>query len=292
MFYNRNNYMKKIFPLLIIFIIFIIFTPIISHADMGPKPSVVIDFSGLEEQKYFVTLLSEKSSNGPYSVFTDEYPGYYQESDPNYDIFLKFTEFKDDYYFIQFFHECTDINTFNWTYYPPEKFKILIYLPEKDEFILSEIYEKYAFDSYFTANIENMSFTGINKSYDYFNEYFALVSRILITILIELLILFLFRFKEKKQIIFIIIINIATQILLNILLNNILYSSGKMAFDFYYILFEIIITIIEMTAYSIYFKKCSKNPYPLWKPPVYALTANIASFIAGFGIAFILPNIF
>ena len=44
---------------------------------------------------------------------------------------------EDGYYFLQFFEDCTETSKFTWGYYPPTKFKILIYFPEHDSFVVS-----------------------------------------------------------------------------------------------------------------------------------------------------------
>ena len=49
---------KKIFSIVLCFVIILIIMPTTAYADMGPKPSVVIDIKGLDNEKYFVTLLS------------------------------------------------------------------------------------------------------------------------------------------------------------------------------------------------------------------------------------------
>ena len=42
------------------------------------------------------------------------------------------------------------------TYYPPPKFKILLYYPETETFVSSGIYERYAFDTYYTVDMNGM----------------------------------------------------------------------------------------------------------------------------------------
>ena len=66
---------KRILPLLICICVGFALFPVASGADMGPKPSVVIDFKGLEDEDYYVTLLSKTDSTGPYSAITKG-PGY------------------------------------------------------------------------------------------------------------------------------------------------------------------------------------------------------------------------
>ncbi len=42
--------------------------PNTAKADIGPKPSVVIDFNGLDEKTYYATLLSSEKSTDPFSA--------------------------------------------------------------------------------------------------------------------------------------------------------------------------------------------------------------------------------
>ena len=143
---------RKIFALLLCFVL-VMAMPITAHADMGPKPSVRIEFTGIEGETYYGTLLSKSKSTGPASAWdgNPEY-AYRHPEDADYDIWLKFVEYEDTdgYYFLQWFWECSENNQLNWTYYPPTSFKILLYFPETDTFYVSPIYERYAFDSYFT----------------------------------------------------------------------------------------------------------------------------------------------
>ncbi len=114
--------------------------PMFVFADIGPKPSVVINFENMPDEPYYVTLLSEKESTGPYSAALTEKDMKYDENYTDYDIYLKFLEYEDEdgYYFLQYFDECTDTNSYTWGYYPPDKFKVLIYFPTSDTFMVSE----------------------------------------------------------------------------------------------------------------------------------------------------------
>ena len=46
-------------------LILIISLPVTAKADIGPKPSVRITFTGIEGETYYGTLLSERRSTGP-----------------------------------------------------------------------------------------------------------------------------------------------------------------------------------------------------------------------------------
>lgn len=301
----REVAMKKSIRFLLLTLTLLLAAPVAVYADIGPKPSVVIRFEGLGEQKYYATLLSKNRSTGPYSALdSDSADVQYTEEDADFDIFLKFSAYKDDdgFYFLQYFQECTQSQTFSWTYYPPQDFKILLYFPDAEQFVVSETaYSRYAFDSYFTAVFtdsrldaeqpENASLNA-RKSYDYTGEAVSLVLRILLTLAIELGIAVLFGFYRKGLFRFIVIVNLITQIILNILLNWITFHSGPLAFRVNYVLLELLVFVIEAFLYTVYTGRRKEGDIPRWKPAVYALTANAASFAAGLFLADWIPRIF
>lgn len=295
--------MKEKFILIVICILLFNLVPSNAYADIGPKPSVVVNFEGLEGETYYVTLLSEKISTGPYSA-VGRYDGdqRYWEEDEDFDIWEKFVNYEDEdgYYFLQYFKNCTESSQFSWTYYPPPLFKILVYFPQYDSFAVSSIYDRYAFDSYYKVTANNLEFKQSStieitaqKNYNYSKEVFSLIVRIIITIAIEVLLALIFGYREKKQLSIILKTNIATQTILNVFLNTVNYFSGGMAFVLFYILGEIIVVLIEITIYSKLLTKhgsgrLTKKPYAVF----YALTANIISFAAGLYISILIPGIF
>ena len=296
--------MKRWIAMLLCAAVFCVMLPVPVYGDMGPKPSVVIDFEGLDGTAYYVTLLSEKETTGPFTALNDGNASYahYQEGDDGYEIFLKFVEYQDadGFYFLQYFQDCTQTQQFQWTYYPPQAFKVLLYFPDTDEFLVSgQIYERYAFDSYFTADVSGVEGLSVladagivlEKSYQYGWEVLSLLVRILLTILIELAVALLFGFREKKQFLFLVYVNTATQVLLNVLLNIINYQAGWMAFFAFYVLLELFVFAVEAVLYSVYMKKFGKKPVPGWKPVLYAFVANAASFGAGAAIARWMPGV-
>ncbi|NLW18017.1 MAG: hypothetical protein GX033_10355 [Firmicutes bacterium] len=273
----------------------IVVLPSQARADMGPKPSIVINFEGLEGKTYYVTLLSSVKSTGPHNaLIDDESYARYHEGDDDYEVFLKFVEYQDTdgYYFLQFFQDCTESHQFRWTYYPPKEFKILLYFPDTDHFIVSDqVYERYAFDSYFSAEISDTDIS-VSKSYDYTTEVLSLLIRIALTIIAELAIALLFGFRERRVFRFILQVNVLTQVALNLALNIINYYSGALVFIFFYVLLEIVVVIVEAIIYTLYMRKKSTTHIPAWKPGLYALVANVASFALGRRLAVWIPGIF
>ena len=66
--------LRKMISLLICMIL-IISLPVTAKADIGPKPSVRITFTGIEGETYYGTLLSERRSTGPATAW-DGYEEY------------------------------------------------------------------------------------------------------------------------------------------------------------------------------------------------------------------------
>ena len=267
--------------------------PVTVKADIGPKPSVVIEFVGMEEQEYYATLLSEKRSTGPWS-----------QGNPYYDymgeewVFEEFANYEDvdGYYFLSFMQDCSEDDTFEWTYYPPQRFKVLIYAVEDKQFYCSEeIYERYAFDSYFQVNVSKshgVTIVTAQKSYDFSLELLSLVVRIVLTIGIELGVAFLFRYKDRKSLKIIGITNIGTQVALNVLLNVINYRSGEMAFVFHYVWMEMVVFAMEAVIYTRLLDKTDAVSGKERHPVLYAALANFVSIVLGIWIAKVVPGIF
>lgn len=296
---------NKLSYALLFLLILLITMPLTTTADTGPKPSVVISFEGLENEKYYVTLLSESVTTGPHTAYDEQADnsGYYGDEKDNI-IWQKFVSYKDEdgFYFLQFFEDCTETSKFTWGYYPPTKFKILIYFPEHDSFAVSdEVYERYAFDSYYKVNMTGLEIQNVDvakgiqalKNYPYSWELTSLISRIILTIIIEVVIALLFGFREKKQLLIIVIINIITQSILNILLNIINYNQGPSMFVFHYIWMEVLVVVIEAFAYYILFNKHSKKaPIGKFAISLYTFVANVVSFVGGLFIANLVPGLF
>jgi len=292
--------MKKIIVMLSVFLVVAFIFPVNTFADMGPKPSVVLNFKGLDNEIYYVTLLSKEENNGPFSANEELSPDDYRIINDKdygakaYDAFRNYND-KDGFYFINVFERCNDENTFVWGYYPPQTFKVLLYFPQNDTFVISDVYERYAFDSYFEVTTEmNQGIVNltVQNSYDYKREIFSLIARIIATIFIEIIIALFFGLKNRKILLCIILTNIFTQVTLNILLNLINYYYGILTFYIFFAFMEIFVFAIEAVTYTNYFKISKSISVKLWIAPVYALVANIASFIAGIILAIVIPGMF
>ena len=287
--------LRKVLSLLICLIL-VLNLPVTAKADIGPKPSINITFTGIEGETYYGTLLSERKSTGPATAWDgyEEYRDWKPENEkPIWEKFIAYED-TDGYYFLQEWWDCSETNQLNWTYYPPTPFKILLYFPETDTFYVSDIYERYAFDSYFTVDLSDYATSPITarQSYDYTWEVISLVARIVLTIALELAIALFFGYREKKALGFLAIVNVITQVVLNVALNIINYRSGSMGFTFAFICMEILVFAIEAITYKAALHRFSEKEKANQRGVTYALVANTASFAIGLWLAHLIPGIF
>lgn len=284
---------SKALILLFIFLLTLLI-PITVSADTGPKPSVQVTINGLGDAPCYATLLSKTPSTGPASVWSGKEDEIRHNNAYEFDrkIWDAFTGYKDPdgFYFLQWSWKVNETKEFRWSYYPPSEFKILLYFPEQDQFCSSDILERYAFDSYFTVNIISGQSLEAVKSYNYTLETVSLVARIVITIALELGIAWLFAFRGKKQLGLLLIVNVITQVALNVALNLANYHNGQQAFVSAYIGYELLVFALEAAIYCIFLTR-NRERQPK-ECIAYAFVANLISFLAGFGIAKLIPGIF
>src|SRR5699024_11121653 len=136
-------------------------------ADVGPKPSVEVVFQGLEGRRYYATLLGNVPQYGPWSA-EEEYLDW--KGDPEaWEAFAAYPA-PEGWYFLGNYADCTETGRFVWSYYPPETFYVLVWLPEEDRCLRSvQPVSRYAFDSRFTVTAAEEGLT-VRSSYDYAGE--------------------------------------------------------------------------------------------------------------------------
>lgn len=277
-----------------------VLSPSAVYADSGPKPSVCVAVENLNGECCYGTLLSKWRSSGPQSVWDGTEEGKYLPYGLDEELWSAFVNYEDadDYCFLQIAWHCTDAKGIAWTYYPPSSFKILLYFPDRGtngEFLVSDICERYAFDSYYTVDLSKTDDGGLliaEKSYDYAPELFSLLCRIVLTVLLELGVALLFGFRSRKMLSVILFVNTITQVTLNVLLNLINYNSGSFAFIGWYFLLELVVFAMEAVVYALAFRRIDRKRFPVWKSILYAMIANVFSFVGGMLLARYIPGIF
>ena len=115
----------------------------------------------------------------------------------------------------------------------------------------------------------------------------------LIEIIILLVCLFvLIYYRSKNAIRFIAVVNIITQVLLNLTLNFINYTMGSMTYVFFFVMLEIAVFVLEAVIYALLLRKFTDRKADCMITTAYAFAANAVSFAAGMWLSFVIPGIF
>ena len=301
----------------------------VAFADTGPKPSAAFTFTGMPDEDYYVTMLAEVDHYGPHRIYQDgdDLP-YVLEAgrdDPAYPAWQKFVDYKDadGYYFLDdLFEQCHGDDEASWHYYPPERFKLLLYFPESDIFLCSTVTERYAFDSVYRldlggkspAEIAALTLTDPNgdplpsgrddetaigevtldKSDGTHQQIIGFFGRLGITLVIELALAWGWKYRKGSQLLFIGIVNLITQCLLNVAL---LYwgaqETSRGFIIFWYVLLELAVTGIEAAAYAYLLPGTDLREKSARRhAAMYAIAANVLSFLGGLALSEVFPFLF
>ncbi len=301
----------------------------VAFADTGPKPSAAFTFTGMPDEDYYVTMLADVDGYGPHRIYQegDDLP-YVLEAgrdDPAYPAWQKFVDYKDadGYYFLDdLFEQCHGDDEASWHYFPPERFKLLLYFPESDTFLCSTVTERYAFDSVYRldlggkspAEIAALTLTDPNgdpvpsgrddetaigevtldKSDGTYQQIIGFFGRLGITLLVELAVAWGWKYRKGSQLLFIGITNLITQCLLNVAL---LYwgaqETSRGFIIFWYVLLELAVTGIEAGVYAFLLPHIDHKEEAVRRhAAMYAIAANVLSFLGGLALSEIFPILF
>lgn len=308
-----KKYIKYV--LLAVLIAFSFAFSVPSSADTGPKPYVKIQIEGNTKGMY-MTLLGENSYNGPWVAYDESYSNRYEYGEEEFTINNIFIEYKDpdNFYYLQYYQSIEN-NEFEWGYYPPYRFKVLIYDSINEIFITNNnIYERYSFGSTYKMTLDDLKIEEDIESSENIYVYsedgviierndniwipvFEFFVRVVICLAIEIGIALLFRFK-KPELLGILIINVITQVIFNLVLSVIIYYRGyhPIIIILVYILAELIILLVE-TIFNIIFIKKTDSKHDIKVKSwliilLYTFVANLASLFVGFEVLVLLAKLF
>ena len=273
----------------LMFLTFVLLAPaffrtetITASADTGPKPSVHVTFENMGDELCYGTLLSKTPSTGPARAWDGTEDGkFYEGADEA--VWRAFTEFKDEdgFYFLQWFWRTDENKALNWTYYPPQTFKILLYYPDRatksgaadnsaggatrdskttaasGAFCVSDVLKRYAFHSYYFVNMAEIADnTGgaaiplpVTQGYDYSAEILGFFVRFIITLGVETLLALAFGLRTKRAFLTVLAANGATQVALNLLLNVRLHFNNLYGVIPLYFFAELFVFVAEAALY-------------------------------------------
>ena len=226
------------------------------------------------------------------------YTGSGEEAE-SYRAFLNF-QAPEGLYFLQYLQRCSEAEPFRWTYYPPETFRILLWFPEDGSFALSsQLLERYAFNSCYTAELTELSVSGsetvfsVRKSGSYWRESLSFLARAAATVVLEIGVALLFGYRQRGHLRLILAANLVTQTLLNLGLSAADYYFGPWMLALVYVLAELAVFAAEAVFYKRAFSRLQEEQgLAAGRPVWYAIAANLLSFAAGVAAARWLPGVF
>lgn len=263
---------------------------ITAYADTGPKPTLDIEVIGLEGP-YYVDLLRDKPVNTTfsdiiYSELNAEFVEYadalreYRNADTNYfwylDGVMPTTQGEN--------LGLTDAEKVHFGYMVPTVFRIVIIKENKDIIVTNEVTRTQFYSNMVLDLTSNLNLSeGETNVYEFTGDVIEVgavkeraldfLFRLLITLAVELLLaIFVFRLTKKQAIKVIIVINLITQILLNIIILDLSLPVLNVV-QFYsrtFLFLEIAIMSFEMLAYIHLIKD-----YSLKRLVGYAIIANL-----------------
>lgn len=297
--------MKKIYAILIFFLVllFSVTTPV--HADIGPKASLLVHIKGCDEQYSFELLtyepvIDEEKMNQdwyePYAYYKEEYPEFFYTylDDENYAAYSLYSIPSTIYYE----GSTNDTDTYLMNYLAPRDFKIALYVDDTGVLIVSDVVQTTLFESEVTWDLTGETFDtnqegigtlsgtieGDPEGLVWTKTLVQTIYRVVGTILIELGILFLFGIRRKDLFIKVGIVNIVTQTALSAFVITIYLTGGSLAYVLFLFVGEFFVLITELIACIILLK----GRFPVWKTMIFVLLANVASMILGHLVMWIL----
>lgn len=288
---------RRLFCGSILALLLVCLLPLWAAADTGPKPSIEIMPEGLGEGYYYLTLLSQTESTGPWSKQESfaESQDSYGASEEDKAIWTAFNDYEDadGFSFLGCYGQVADGQVFSWSYYPPDTFKVLAYFPESGTFAVGPVTEREEFVAKYTVTRSEQGNELVTEKFqNHEKERKSFVKRLVFTLLLELAFAFDFKFRAKRQILLIVCMNVLTQVGLNLALLHLFplvssrwYWPGLLAM-------EVLIFLVEGAVYAKLLPRWKKDPAAVCHPWGYALAANVASFGVGLILARLIPGMF
>ncbi|MCR4633243.1 MAG: hypothetical protein K5648_03870 [Erysipelotrichaceae bacterium] len=257
----------------------LMFEPI--RINNGYDQNTRITFTGIGETCYG-TLLSKTSVSGTWSSNLS-----LPLNAPDQVIaFFEGYEDADSYFYLNYFQDISE-GMLYWPFYPPEDFKILLYYPDSDSFIVSDApIRRYALSSTYHAVIENGSMS-VSRNYDHMRMALITLSRIVLCTLTALAVTFLFYRPGKKDLKPVLSSNLLYQLLLHLIISLYSYKNGFSIVE--YFLFLWIPTLLFAFFQGYLYKT---KTYTLASPYFCALASQFAAYAAGLLLVDVFPAMF
>ncbi len=289
--------MKKLILFLLILSIFIMIPIQRVSADTGPRPTLEVEVIGLGKPFYIDILVLAEADQEQISEVRDimsSQGSYYGRVVPEALYFVRANDYvpmilttkAPTYYRLNMENEHL------FTLNVPQSFKILL-LFEDGNYITSKLIEPSLFNSKIRVSMTNVDTlitqTDVGSVQEIFpvaTMAFDLSLRILGTIVVEFLVLVLFGYFEKKSYLFVMYINLFTQVTLTLFMFVTKFYFSPIIGELIVLLVgEAFIFTFEILIYRKYLKEHGKN-----RAVLYGLIANTVSLLASFSIVILYIN--
>lgn len=279
---------KRIFVMLLCVMLLVPALALTARADCAPKPTTSVTVHGGGGERMVLTLLADTEQYALHSAIGKEesVDDWYQAlTDQEEEAWNAFRDYEDPDGF--FFWGLVYSDKVDWTYYPPERFKVAVYYPDFDVLLVSEeIFERYAFQSDFRVYLPALGENArsgvldmeLKQQTDWFAEIMGFLLRAALTLVIELGLAWLWGYSDKGQLRVVLRVNLLTQVGLNLLLWLWYYLDGPVAAMLRLIIAEIVVLIVEALLYLRRLPDRGSKARTVF----YTLAANAASVWLGF----------
>lgn len=298
---------QKFIIIIFLFMIFSFLGATVVKANSGPPTNVQIKVINYDVDFNFDLLIHQEGSlsqnqidealiqidDGDYNHLSSDktfltYMASYQDSDG----FVSNKLYGNpDYYFEEPYDNGSEFIASMYLNVPKE-FKVLLYT-DAGNTITSELIVMSQYDYRLTIDMAGVDMSvsqdnvGVVSGYIgnpwlNFTTWFNFLLRLILTLVIELGVLYLFGFRKKSTYIFIALMNVVSQVVLNIFLISAFYNnpSNGYVFPYTFIIGEIFVFLLEPIIISIFVKE-----YGVFRKITYSFCANAASLVIGLLLA-------
>ena len=134
--------MKRRLSLLLFALLLLTAIPGVAHADLGPKPSIDISFTGLEGKTYYACLLALDDGDDSYFqslTFKESLENGYSTdlTEAEQQLLLQYKD-RDGFVPLYDVENCSNDHHLSSGRFPPAEFKVLIYFPQTGNIVVSD----------------------------------------------------------------------------------------------------------------------------------------------------------
>jgi hypothetical protein len=289
--------MKKLILFLLILSMFILIPMHQVSADTGPRPTLEIEVVGVNQDFYIDILVMAEVDQEKINEVRDTMDAegiYYGRVIPEDLYFVRANDYVPSILTTKppIYYRLNMENEHLFTLNVPQTFKVLL-LFEDGNYITSKLIEPSLFNSKIRVSMTNVDTSitqtdvgSVDEIFPIATMTFDLALRILGTIVVEFLVLVLFGYFEKKSYLFVMYVNLFTQVTLTLFMFVTKFYFSPIFGELIVLLIgETFIFAFEILIYRKYLKEHGKQ-----RAALYGLIANLVSLLASFSIVILYIN--